>query len=314
MRGCAKDIPKIILILKEHLIAVLMKYPLKIDNFQRNLAARIFSEVEVRNKEESGSNTDSKKSNSTKSVFYFKDGDSISPYMIKEPPAITEVRSKIKETVIQLIVKQRLACMIKGEFFERPRGLESKAKEKYIFCMLSSDTKYLYYSDMIQCNKDKAKEEVLENGEKIAVENILMFQTSDEMISGLSKAITEGDAHIGIYGLQDIMKIQAFHISIAFEIQNKIPKDQQKLELLAKDKNTFDYFCDGLNILLSRNMESDKFWDDYQKFEEMETRMAYIQVNKKDTSSSLPKIPPPPSNYNFSQHHYSNGKVLSRQN
>ena len=104
--------------------------------------------------------------------------------MIKEPPAITEVRSKVKETVIQLIVKQRLACMIKGEFFEKPGGLESKAKDKSIFCMLSSDTKYLYHSDKIQC-VDNAKEEILEIGEKIAVENILNFQTSDEMIKEL---------------------------------------------------------------------------------------------------------------------------------
>ena len=314
MRGCAKDIPKIILILKEHLIAVLMKYPLSINNFQRNLAARIFSEVEARNTEESGFNTDSRKSNSKKSVFYFEDGDSISPYKMKEPPAITEVRSKIKETVLQLIVKQRLACMIKGEFFEKPRGLDSKAKERFIFCMLSSDTKYLYYSDMIQC-KVKAKEDVLEIGEKIAVENILDFQTSDEMINELSTAVSIAEAHIGLSGLQDILKIHAFQISISFDqIQNKVPKDQFKLELVARDRNTFDYFCDGLNILLGRKMESDKFWDDFKKLEQMEARMAYIQVNKRDNSENLPKIPPPPSNYNFSQHYNSNGKVLSCQN
>ena len=309
MRGCAKDIPKIILILKEHLIAVLMKYPLKINNFQRNLAARIFSEVGVRNEEESGSNTDLRKSNTKRSVFYFEDGNSISPFKIKEPPAITEVRSKIKETVLQLIVKQRLACMIKGEFFEKPAGFESKVKERSIFCRLSSDTKYLYYSDMIQ-SKDSAKEECLEIGEKIAVENILKFQTSDEMINELSKVISGAE----FSSLQEIFKIHPFHISISFEIQNKVPKDQLKLELIARDKTTYDYFCDGLNILLRKTMESDKYWDDFKKLEQMEASMAYIQINKRDTSKNLPRVPLPPSNYNFSQHHHSNGKVSSCQN
>ena len=309
MRGCAKDIPKIILILKEHLIAVLMKYPLKINNFQRNLAVRIFSEVEVRNIEESGSNTDLRKSKTKRSVFYFEDGNSISPFKLKEPPAITEVRSKIKETVLQLIVKQRLACMIKGEFFEKPGGFESKVKEKSIFCRLSSDTKYLYYSDMIQ-SKDSAKEECLEIGEKIAVENILKFQTSDEMINELSKVISGAE----FSSLQEIFKIHPFQFSISFEIQNKVPKDQLKLELIARDKSTYDYFCDGLNILLSKTMESEKYWDDFKKLEQMEASMAYIQVNKRDTSKHLPKVPLPPSNYNFSQHHHSNRKVSSCQN
>ena len=38
--------------------------------------------------------------------------------------------------------------------------------------------------------------------------------------------------------------------------------------------------------------------------------MRFVQVNKGDDTKMLPKIPPPPSNYNFCKHHIENGNVI----
>ena len=67
-------------------------------------------------------------------------------------------------------------------------------------------------------------------------------------------------------------------------------------------KKMFDYWCDGINILMRKEMESNKFKEEYKALENIEIRMNYLEVDKKDNTKTFPKIPSPPSNYKFSKY------------
>ena len=311
--SCAKDIPKIILQLKENFQEELLKYPFFIEDIRTDMETKTYTKV-VKGRihtltiENASSSTSSpKKAGPKTSVFYFYDKNEKG----QDPPAIAEAKCRVKNKVLELIHDQRLAYMMQGQSFRRPQSGESKGKEMAIFCKLSKNQKYLYYWDMARC-EDTSKEGILKSKDKVAVENILKIETSDEMITKLGNNGSGTDAKIGLSGLHDLLKIQVFQLSISFEndVHRKIPRDQFKLELVARDRKAFDYFYDGLNILKKFEQRSAKFFEDFKELEKMESRMTFMQANNEDLNKTLPKIPPPPSNYNFCKHHFSNGKVL----
>ena len=255
----------------------------------------------------SSSTSTLKKPGPKTSVFYSYDQNKKG----QDPPVITEAKYRVKNKVLELIHDQRLAYMMQGQSFRKPQSGESKGKEMALFCKLSKNQKYLYYWDMTRC-EDTSKEGILKSKNRIAVENILRVETSDQMITKLGHNGSGPDAKIGLTGLHELLKIQVFQLSIYFEndVHRKVPRDQFKLELVARDRKAFDYFYDGLNILKKFEQRSAKFFEDFKELEKMESRMTFIQANKETVTKSLPKIPPPPSNYNFCKHHFSNGKVL----
>ena len=309
--SCAEDIPKIILQLKEHFHEELLKYPIFDKDIRRDMETKAYTKVvkgriptlTIRNKSPSTSTL--RKPEPKNSVFYPVDEKEKENRAGHDPPSIAEAKSIVKDKIIELIRNQRLAYMIQGQSFRKHRS------EGFIFCQLSKNQKYLYYWDMAKC-KDNTKEAILETQDKIAIENIVRVQTTATMITELCSNGPGSDAHIGLSGLHDLMKIKKYIFSIDYEhdVLRKIPRDQLKLEFIARDRKAFDYFDDGLNILMKRKMDSDKFFEDFKELEKMESRMTFIQANKGDVTKTLPKMPPPPSNYNFCQHHYSNGKVF----
>ena len=61
----------------------------------------------------------------------------------------------------------------------------------------------------------------------------------------------------------------------------------------------YDYWCDGINILMKNEMKSDKFKEEFKELQDIEVRMNFIQVDKNDVTIKFPQVPPPPTNYNF---------------
>ena len=287
-----------------------MKYPLTIQEFRTNMERRIYTKVVAERLDSMTIENESpaivEKSIPKKSIFYPEEDN-----VKNDPPLMEEAKTIVKDHVLKIIKEHRLAYMIRGQSFEPPINSRSKQLEKAIFCQLSKDRRYLHYIEVAKyMNKYNGanKEGTLDTKSKIKVENILNVHTSDDEKCPLIEAL---DGSGGLSVLPEIMKFTEFLICIDFDMMDtKLPRDQYRIELVAKNKKEFDYFCDGLNILLNRKMESDQFMNDFKQLEDLEARMRFVQVNKGDDTKMLPKIPPPPSNYNFCKHRVENGKVF----
>ena len=292
------------------MIEELMKYPLTLQEFQLNMERRIYTKVVAERLDSMTIENESpaivEKSIPKKSIFYPEEDN-----VKNDPPMMEEAKIIVKDNVLELIEKHRLAYMIRGQSFEPPINSRSKQLEKAIFCQLSKDRRYLHYIEVAKyMNKYNGanKEGTLETKSNIKIENILNIHTSNDEKCEIFETL---DASGGLSNLQKIIKFTEFLICIDFDVtETKIPSDQCRIELVAKSKKEFDYFCDGLNILLNRKMESDQFMSDFKQLEDLEARMRFVQVNKGDDTKMLPKIPPPPSNYNFCKHHIENGNVI----
>ena len=78
-------------------------------------------------------------------------------------------------------------------------------------------------------------------------------------------------------------------------------KALQSCHFTANDARTFDYWCDGVNALLRRDMMSNKAIEDLEIFLAMEVKIRLLDVEGIEIPNDPPPIPPLPPNYNFSQ-------------
>ena len=331
----SKDMSKVILCLKDHLCEELEKYPLKMEDFIKNIEKRTYTKTvqgtkinisldrsplvalnSIIKQPRVVSVTPNSPSPAYKKfplrpscLFYPEDQNPMTN--IKESPAIVEAKMSVEKRIIKLIVPQRLNFMVHGQSVQMQSKNSFRDRTMPVFFRLSNNHKYLYYRDMSNVKKDTkvSKTTIFSTKEMIVVDNILKVETSARPLCDLIPEVS--DPYGGMNKLPDLMKLRGFEVSIFYESDSsKVPKHQDKVTIYTLDQKTFDYWCDGLNVLMGKRMTSDRFKEEYEAIENIELRMSYLQVDRKDKTKSFPKIPPPPSNYNFSRKYYSNGKPL----
>ena len=310
MHGCCmQEIRKVMKCFEEHLEQELSKIPQTIQEFTKNLETRAYTKGDVTTPtisiQQATPSTHSKPQ--PRSTFY----DINLPIIINEvhkrnslydAPAFIYTAKLVEDRILELIRKQRLAYMVQGQSFYHVNKAKPKGKDKSIFCRLSPNHKLLLYRDMSDCKKNVDNETLFTSNDMISVTNIVKVQTSDEMEARLIPSGVEVEGCTSYMSkLTELMKVYELGISISFKNKSGVVNERDSnLTLIAPNKKVYDYWCDGINILMKKEMKSTKFKEEYKALEYIELRMNYIEVDKKDNTKPFPKVPPPPSNFNFS--------------
>jgi len=71
------------------------------------------------------------------------------------------------------------------------------------------------------------------------------------------------------------------------------------LDLVAPDEQTHNYWVDGMNTLLGRDMSSSDYNKEKNILTNMEIKLRLLDLEGVDLPEDAPPIPPPPSDFNF---------------
>ena len=208
-----------------------------------------------------------------------------------DAPAIQELRSILKPDILNLIERQRLAFLVEGAKFYKLKKDGGRERNKFTFCKLSPNHKNLYFGDW----NDTDSIPTLEN----LPNKLLVSDMQDLILPNLEPTSQTTN-------LRDLNKMGnkfrdpiSTHSNLTLSILST--SSQSSLDLVALDQKTFDYWCDGIHALIRKEMKSSKVTEEFETLMGLEVKLKLLHLNGFDDFHTVPKLPPPPSNYNFSQ-------------
>ena len=208
-----------------------------------------------------------------------------------DAPPIQELRSILKPDILNLIERQRLAFLVEGAKFYKLKKDGGRERNKFTFCKLSPNHKNLYFGDW----NDTDTIPTLEN-----LPNKMLVSDMQNLIIPSFDNVSQGTI------VKDINKMGnkfrdpiSNHSNLTLSIISI--SSQSPLDLVAVDQKTFDYWCDGIHALIRKDMKSGKVAEEFETLMSLEVKLKLLHLNGFDDFHSTPKLPPPPSNYNFSQ-------------
>ena len=213
--------------------------------------------------------------------------ESVKAKSYSDAPAIKELKSILKPDILNLIERQRLAFLVEGAKFYKVKKDGGRERNKFTFCKLSPNHKNLYYGDW----NDTETIPILEDlPNKLLVSDIqaLIIPNFDN---------SSHPTNQNKMGNKFKDPISA-HSNLTLSI---VSTSQNSLDLMALDQKTFDYWCDGINTLNRKEMKSSKVTEEFESLMSLEIKIKLLHLNGFDDFRTIPKLPPPPTNYNFSQ-------------
>ena len=306
------DIYKVVNTLEEHIMEVFSETPVTIQDFTKNLATRSFNKKDEKlplKPPRPAQTSVSKKSSNLELAFnihkppplhrqnsiFYEPLKTISRF---NSPALKHVASLVEPDIINLIQIQRLNGMVHGQSFYKVDKNNPQQRNQFIFCKLSPSHRILHYKDMSDCTSiDKTN--LFAKKDMIPVSNIVKIETAHDMLRNSGIMPPGVDIFTWMGRLPEFVNIYEMGISIYFKNPEENSGKNSILNLVALNKKIFDCWYDGINCLMNHEMKSDKFKEEFKTIQDLEVRMNFIQVDKKDTTTNFPRVPPPPTNYNF---------------
>lgn len=144
------------------------------------------------------------------------------------------------------------------------------------FCRLSSNHKVLHYGD---CDENR-------------------MPVLDELVNKLSivdiKSIITGKDCPHMKDNKSNLKKAHFAFSII-----PVSDQEEPLNFVAPDEKTYDFWIDGLNVLLGQEMTSNEALKDMELLLGIEMKLRMMDTEGIQLSDVPPDIPPSPPNYDF---------------
>uniref|UniRef100_A0A672TM60 Engulfment and cell motility 3 n=1 Tax=Strigops habroptila TaxID=2489341 RepID=A0A672TM60_STRHB len=180
---------------------------------------------------------------------------------------VLELRERLKPELLELVRQQRLLHLCEGTLF---RKISSRRRQdKLWYCRLSPNHKVLHYGDVEEGVHSPAIESL---PEKIPIADMKMLLVGKECPHTKEKS------------------------------SGKQNKERWPLELLREAPVLFPQFClwtDGLNVLLGKEMTSERTQTDLDVLLSMELKLRLLDLENISIPDAPPPIPKPPSNLNF---------------
>ena len=190
--------------------------------------------------------------------------------------SISELKQIIKPELVGLIKQQRIQFLTEGTKFVKYIAKGHRLKEKFWFCRLSNKSKIFFYGD---CDEEKIPsiEHLPKKLPVLDIKCILTGRDCPHMKDNRSKKTT---------------------FELAFSL---VPESDtnEVLNFVAPDEKTFDYWIDGLNALLGKEMQSKETEHDLDLLLSLEMKLKLLETEGFGIPDLPPAIPNPPSNYNF---------------
>lgn len=190
---------------------------------------------------------------------------------------ILELKEKLKPELLELIKQQRLNRLCEGTLF---RKISSRRRQdKLWYCRLSPNHKVLHYGDVEDGTENPPVESLQE---KIAVADIKTLLIGKDCPHIREKASGKQN--------KDVLEM-AF--SICYDVEDYY------LNFIAPTRYEFCIWTDGLNILLGREMSSERMKSDLDILLSTEIKLRLLDLENIPIPDAPPLIPKPPSNCNF---------------
>ncbi|XP_029882599.1 engulfment and cell motility protein 3 isoform X8 [Aquila chrysaetos chrysaetos] len=190
---------------------------------------------------------------------------------------VLELRERLKPELLELIRQQRLLHLCEGTLF---RKISSRRRQdKLWYCRLSPNHKVLHYGD-VEEGVDSPPIESLPD--KIPVADMKMLLMGKECPHTKEKSSGKQN--------KDVLEL-AF--SIVYDVE------EYCLNFIAPTRYEFCLWTDGLNVLLGKEMTSERMQTDLDVLLSMELKLRLLDLENISIPDTPPPVPKPPSNLNF---------------
>ena len=149
-------------------------------------------------------------------------------------------------------------------------------KDKFWFCRLTQNHKYLHYGDCEE-NRVPGIDELPRRMAIADVRQLVLRKECPHMRDSKSKKSTS---------------------DTAFSLIPKADQDEP-LNFVAPSDKTFDYWTDGLHALLHQEMESREMKQDLEFLLTMDIKLRLLDTEGLTIPETPPPVPPLPANYHF---------------
>ena len=107
--------------------------------------------------------------------------------------------------------------------------------------------------------------------------------------------------------MTDLVKNSDRAFTLTYQKEVDYSMIQNSLILIAKDQKTYDAWYDGINVLLGNNLldqkskikSESKFEKELEDLLTIDLRLSLLNPSDTFDFKAQPMVPPPPSNYNF---------------
>ncbi|NXN27061.1 ELMO3 protein, partial [Nycticryphes semicollaris] len=190
---------------------------------------------------------------------------------------VLELRERLKPELLELIRQQRLLHLCEGTLF---RKISSRRRQdKLWYCRLSPNHKVLHYGDVEEGVHSPPLESL---PDKIPVADMKMLLVGKECLQPKDKSSGKQN--------KDVLEL-AF--SIVYDTE------QYQLNFIAPNRYEFCLWTDGLNVLLGKEMTSERMQTDLEVLLSMELKLRLLDLENISIPDTPPPVPKPPSNLNF---------------
>ncbi|KAM4767278.1 engulfment and cell motility protein 3 isoform 2-T2 [Cyanocitta cristata] len=190
---------------------------------------------------------------------------------------VLELREKLKPELLELIRQQRLLHLCEGTLF---RKISSRRRQdKLWYCRLSPNHKVLHYGDVEEGVQSPPIESL---PEKIPVADMKMLLVGKECPHTKEKSSGKQNKDV---------------LELAFSIVHDM--EEYCLNFIAPTRYEFCLWTDGLNVLLGKEMTSERTQTDLDVLLSMELKLRLLDLENISIPDNPPPVPKPPSNLNF---------------
>ncbi|XP_053934979.1 engulfment and cell motility protein 3 isoform X2 [Cuculus canorus] len=190
---------------------------------------------------------------------------------------VLELRERLKPELLELIRQQRLLHLCEGTLF---RKISSRRRQdKLWYCRLSPNHKVLHYGDVEEGVRSPPIESL---PEKLPVADMKMLLVGKECPHTKEKSSGKQN--------KDVLEL-AF--SVVYDVE------EYCLNFVAPTRYEFCLWMDGLNVLLGKEMTSERMQTDLDVLLSMELKLRLLDLENISIPDTPPPVPKPPSNLNF---------------
>ncbi|NXP74290.1 ELMO3 protein, partial [Ramphastos sulfuratus] len=190
---------------------------------------------------------------------------------------VQELHEKLKPELLELVRQQRLRYLCQGTLFRKIST--RRRQDKLWYCRLSPNHKVLHYGDVEEGVSDLPIESL---PEKIPVTDMKILLVGKECLHPKEKSSGKQN--------KDVLEL-AF--SIVYDVE------EYCLHFIAPSRYEFCLWTDGLNVLLGREMTSERVQTDLDVLLSMELKLQLLDLENISIPDTPPPIPKAPSNLDF---------------
>ncbi|XP_053126546.1 engulfment and cell motility protein 3 isoform X2 [Hemicordylus capensis] len=189
---------------------------------------------------------------------------------------VLELKERLKPELLNLIQQQRLLHLSEGTLF---RKISSRRRQdKLWYCRLSPNHKFLHYGDVEEGIQSPPVESL---PEKVPVADMKALLVGRECPHTKEKGSGKQNKDL---------------LDLAFSISYDVG---EHLNFIAPTRYEFCLWTDGLNVLLGREMMSERTQSDLDILLSMELKLRLLDLENIPIPDAPPVIPKSPSNLNF---------------